>query len=128
MASRPLAEMWLLAKPMTMKRIVRIRKPPSWMGLRPMVSTVATVNLERREREKRDESAVVENGDEFSYGSGNEPVTGDGSSQNNDEVAHGRVVQHLIRGRGAVRRVADDVQDSSVIERQTVVGDGEETP
>src|SRR3569833_4133625 len=94
---------------MTMKRIVRIRKPPSWMGLRPMVSTVATVNLERREREKRDESAVVENGDEISYGSGNEPVTGDGSSQTNDEVADGRDVQHLICGRGAIRRVADHV-------------------
>jgi len=42
MASLACPDMWLYANPHMMNRIVRMMKPPIWIGLRPSVSSVAT--------------------------------------------------------------------------------------
>ena len=61
-------------------------------------------------------------------GGDRDPVAGDGTSEDDDQVTDGGVVQELVGGVGTAGGVTDGSQDGGVVERETVVGDIEEAP
>jgi hypothetical protein len=65
--------------------------------------------------------------DDIDSGHG-EPVTGHGTSEHDDQVTDGSIVEVLVGGGSTGGRVTDDGQDGGVVERQTVVGNIEEAP
>lgn len=61
-------------------------------------------------------------------GSNGNPVSRDGTSEDNDNVTNSGVVQVLVDGGGVLGRVANDVQDGTVVEGETIKGDIEAEP
>ncbi len=61
-------------------------------------------------------------------GGDRDPVAGDGTSEDDDQVTDGGVVQELVGAVGTAGGVTDGSQDGGVVERETVVGDIEEAP
>lgn len=57
-----------------------------------------------------------------------EPVTRDGSSEHDDQVAHGGVVEVLVSRRSSIGRVANSAKDGGVVKRKAIVRNVEEAP
>lgn len=55
-------------------------------------------------------------------GSDRNPVSRDGTSEDNDNVTNGGVVQVLVDGGGVLGRVANDAQNGAVVEGETIKG------
>lgn len=56
-------------------------------------------------------------------GSNRNPVSRDGTSEDNDDVTNSSVVQVLVDVADVLGRVANDVQDGTVVQRETIKGD-----
>jgi len=61
-------------------------------------------------------------------GSNSDPVTWNGTSTDNDQVANSSLIEVLVHVLGAGGRVADLAEDDRVVERDAVEGDIEEEP
>lgn len=54
-------------------------------------------------------------------GDGN-PVSGDGTTENNDDVTNSSVVEVLVDVVGVLSRVANNAENGSVVQRETIEG------
>lgn len=61
-------------------------------------------------------------------GSDRNPVSGNGTSKDDDDVTHGSVVEVLVDVGGILGRVANDLENGTVVQRETIKGHIEGEP